>query len=108
MGELLNKLLDLSGLTNSLAEIVQLSAANLTASNDLYLLNYRGVYRENSFDTAAMSNTTNSKCLVNAAMLLSDNSTLEDLNPRFVSLSDPDVYLNGITNVDYGCIFLHA
>lgn len=105
---LLNKLLDLSGLADSLAEIVQLSAANLTASYKLYLLNYRRVYRENSLDAAAVSYTSYGKGLVDTAVLLGNNSTLEDLDPRLVTLSDSYVYLYGITNVNYGCVFLHA
>ena len=100
--------LDLGSLTNSVSEVVELSSADLTVSYDLYLVNDRRVERENSLDTAAVSNTSYGESLADTAVLLGDNCSLEDLDTALVAFLDLNVNLNGITYVELRNIFLHA
>ena len=100
--------LDLSSLADSSADIVELAAANLTASYELNLLNNGRVYGENSFDSAAVSYTSYGKGLVDSAVLLSDNSTLEDLDSVLVAFLDLNVNLNGVTDVYNRSVLLEA
>ena len=60
--KLANLFLNLSSLTNSITEIIKLSSANLTASYNLNLVYNRRVERENSFNTASVSYTSNCEC----------------------------------------------
>jgi len=108
MSRLLEHFLDLSSLADSLAQIVQLSAADLTGTYYLDLLHYGRMNGEYSLDTAAVCNAANGECLVDAAVLLGDNSTLEDLDPRLVAFSDPYMDLDGVTDAELRCIFFHA
>ena len=65
--------------------------------------------RENSLDAAAVSNTSNSQGLADAAVLLGDNSTLKNLYTALVALLDHYVNLYGVTDVEGRNIFLlHA
>ncbi len=100
--------LNLSSLTNSVSEVVELSSANLTASYNLYLVNNRRVKREYSFDTATVCNTSYSESLVDSAVLLCNYSTLKDLDTALVAFLDLNVNLYGITYVELRNIFLHA
>ncbi len=104
----LNLGLNLCSLTNSVSEVVQLSSANLTVSYDLYLFNRRAVERENSLNAAAVCNTSNGECLVDAAVLLSDNSTLEHLDTELIALLDLNAYLNVVADLNNGGLCLHA
>lgn len=97
--KLLDCFLDLGSLSDSASEVVQLSSANLTASYDLYLFNNGRVYREYSFDSAAVSYSSYSEGLVDTAVLLSDDRTLEYLDSGLVTLSDPYMYLYSVAYV---------
>ena len=104
----LNLGLNLSSLTNSVAEVVQLSSANLTVSNELYLLNCRRMQREYSLNTAAVSYTSNGESLVDSAVLLSDNSTLEHVDTVLLAVLDLYVKLYEVADLDRGSLSLHA
>ena len=105
---LLESFLDLSSLTNSVTQIVELSTANLTVSNYLYLLDNGRVQGEYSFDTAAVSYTSYGKGLADTAVLLSDNGALEYLYSALLAFLDQNVYLDGITDTELRNVLLHA
>ena len=92
-------LFDLCSLTNSAAEVIKLAAANLTASNNIDLVNNRRMDRENPFNAAAVSYAPYSKGLIDPSVFLGNNSTLKNLDPVLFAFLDLYVYLNGITNV---------
>ena len=100
--------LNLSSLTNSVSEVVQLSSANLTVSDNLNLFNRRRVEREYSLNATAVCNTSNCESLVDAAVLLSDNCTLEYLDTELVAFLDLYANLYKVTDFDHGGICLHA
>ena len=62
-------------------------------SNDLNLVNNGRMYRENSLNAAAVSYTSNGKGLLDAAVSLSDNGALENLDSVLLAFLDSYVYL---------------
>ena len=64
--------------------------------------------REYSLDAAAVCNTSYCEGLADAAVLLGDNCSLEDLYTALVAFLEPYVNLDGVTDVESGNVFLHA
>ena len=92
--------LNLGSLTNALAQVVQLGAANLTVTDDLDLLDGRSVDGEHLLDADAVGQTTNGEGLLDTAVLLGDNGTLEDLDTLTVTFLNLQVDLDGVTDGD--------
>ena len=99
-------MLNLGSLSNSVTNIVELRTSNLTDADDIYLLNVGRVDGECLLDTATIRNTSNRKGLGNSAAVLCDNGSFEQLNSFAVTLFDSVVNTNGITNINYGNLFL--
>lgn len=100
VGKKLLLLLNLSCLTNSTSEVVELSAANLTYAIYFNLLNIRRMDRESLLNAYAVGNSSNREGLGDSAAVLSDNGTVEHLCSGLLSLSDADVNLYAITDVE--------
>ncbi len=98
--------LNLRALTNSVAEIVKLSASNLTASDNFNLFNVRRMYGESLLYANAVRNTSYSEGLGDSAAVLGNDSALEKLNSLSVTLFDLVVNTNSITNIQFGYVFL--
>ena len=88
--------LNLSCLTNSTSEVVELSATNLTYAIYFNLLNVRRMDRESLLNAYAVGNSSNREGLGDSAAVLSDNGTVEHLCSGLLSLSDADVNLYAI------------
>lgn len=58
--------------------------------------------REYSLNTAAVSYTSNGESLVDSAVLLSDNGTLEYLNTELLAFLDLNVNLYEVADLDLG------
>ena len=98
----LNLFLNLSSLAQSATNVVQLSTANLTAT-DNFNLNYVGrVNGEGLLYAYAVGHTTNGEGLGDSAALLGDDSALEQLDSLLVALFDTVVNANGVTHVESG------
>ncbi len=98
--------LNLSSLTNSVAEIVKLSAANLTLTDHINL-NYVGrVDGESFFNAATVCDTANGKGLGDSTAVTGDNSTFVHLDSLSGSLFDAVVNTNGVTYIKCGNGFL--
>src|SRR3954452_4991118 len=93
-------LLDLGGLAAQLAEVVQLGAADVTADEDLDLLDDRGVHREGALHADAEADLADREGLADAAALTADDDTLEDLDAGAVALDHADVHLDGVTRAE--------
>ena len=98
--------LNLSSLTNSVAEIVKLSAANLTLTDHVNLNYVRRVNGESLLNAATVCDTANGEGLGDSTAVTGDNSTFVHLDSLSCSLFDSVVYANGITNVECGNGFL--
>ena len=101
-----DKFLNLGALTNSITEIEELGTSNLTASDNLYLLNSGRVDGEGLLNAATVSNVANGEGLGDAATVLADNGTLKNLNSLSGTLFDLVVNLYGVTNVELGNLSL--
>ncbi len=100
-------LFDLGALADSVTEIIELCTTNLTASDNLDLLNVRRMDRERLLDAAAICYATYLERLGNTASAATDNRTLEDLRTNSLSLFDPVIDSHGITDVELGDLCLH-
>ena len=98
--------LNLRSLTDSSTEVVELSAANLTLTDNVDSYYVGRVNGESLLNAAAVSNSSYGKGGGNATLVLCDNSTLVHLNSFSCTLNDLVVNANGITNVELGYVFL--
>ena len=96
----LDLFLNLGCLTNSVTQVVELCSANLTLTDNVYLLNVRRVDGEGLLHAASVGNASYGEGLGDSAAVLCNNGTLEHLNSLAVTLFDSVVYTNGVTNVD--------
>src|SRR3954453_11040461 len=90
-------LLDLGGLAAQVAQVVQLRAADVTAGDDLDLLEDRGVQREGALDAHAEGDLADGEAAADAAALDADHDALEDLDAGTVPLDDLHVDLDRVT-----------
>src|SRR4051794_22272183 len=95
-------LLDLGGLAAQLAEVVQLRPADVTAGDDLDLLDDRGVHREGPLDADAEAHLAHGEGLPGATALPADHDALEDLDAGAVALDHADVHLDGVAGTERG------
>ena len=98
--------LDLGALADSVAQIVELCTANLTAADDFNLFNVRGMYREGLLHAYTVGYASYGKGLGDSAAVLGNDGAFEKLNSLSVALFDSVVNLDGVTDVEYGGIFL--
>ena len=95
-------LLDLGSLTDAVTQVVQLGAAHLTNTDDLDAGHVGGVQGEGLLHAATVGNTADGEGLGDAAAVLSDNGTLEDLDSLAVALFDLVLDTNGVTDLEGG------
>ena len=93
-------LLNLSRLTTSTSQVVELSTANLPYAVNFNLLNVGRMDRESLLYANTVRNLSNSEGLGDTAAMLSDYGTVEHLSSGLLSLGDADVNLYAITNVE--------
>ena len=99
-------LFDTGGLTNAIAQIVQLGATDFTATDDFDVGNTGGVQQENPLYAYPLEGATDGDGLVDTTVAHSDDGAFVGLNPLFTALLDHDADANGIANVDGGEIAL--
>ena len=98
--------LNLGSLTNSATEVVELSAANLTLTDNVNSHNVGRMNGESLLNATAVSDSSYGEGCGDAALVLSDNGTLVHLNSFSCTLNDLVVNANGVTNVELGYVFL--
>ena len=96
----LDEFLNLGCLTNSVTEVVQLSTANLTQTDNVYLSYVRRVEGEGLFNAAAVCNTANGEGFGDTAAMLSDYGAFEKLDSFTVTFFDKVVNADGVTHVE--------
>src|SRR5512132_1778205 len=70
-------LADLGGLTDAVAQVVELGPADITPADDLDLGDGRGVQRERALDTDAVTDLAHLERLADARAGTADDDTLE-------------------------------
>jgi hypothetical protein len=108
----LAKFLDLGLLTAELAQVVKLGTTNVTARNNLDLLENWGVNWESTLNTNLERDLANGEGLANTVARATDYSSLENLNTAAVTFDDVYVNLYGVTNAEgwdviaqAGCVY---
>jgi len=105
LSKLLNLLFNLSSLTNSVAEVVELGTSNLTETNDLYLSYMGRVEGEGLLNAAAISYSAHCEGLRDTAAVTCDNCALKDLDSFSCALTDEVVDLDCVAHVELRNIF---
>ena len=98
--------LNLGSLTNSAAEVVELSTTNLTLTDNVNSYYVGRVKGERLFNAASVSKSSYGEGRRNATLVLCDNSTLVHLNSFSCTLYDLVVNTNGVTDVELGYLCL--
>ena len=96
----LDEFLNLGALTNSVAEIVELGATDITAADNLDLRDTGAVDREDTLDALAGLDTADGESLLDAGTASRDHDALELLDTLIVALDDLNRNFNGIADVE--------
>lgn len=84
------------------AKIIKLSTANLTATNNVDVIDDRCVQREDTFDAYAEADLSHGYRLADAAMFASNANALERLQAFLCAFFDPDVNAKRIARLKCG------
>ena len=103
-----NIALDLGSLARTTTQVEQLCAADLALADNGNFLNKGAVDGEDTLNADTVGNAANGKGLCNAAVLLSNDGTLESLDTLTLAFLDANVNANGIANVELGLLSLDA
>jgi len=95
-------LADTSGLTLTVAQVVELCSTNIAALRYFDLLDRRGVNRERTLDSDAVAELADRIRLLQSPTLATDYVTLEDLNALFAALDDAYVDLQFVARLKVG------
>ena len=93
-------LLDLGGLADAVAEVVELGPAHVAAADDLDLGDDRGVDREGALDADAVADLAHGEGLAHTGALAADDDALEDLHALLVALDHPHVDLQRVAGAE--------
>ena len=104
----LQALLDLCLLTHAITQIVQLCSANLALTDGGNRDDGGGMYGEDLLAAYAVGNAADGDGLVDAAVLLGNDSAFESLLTLTVAFLDANHDTHGITDVHFGKLFLHV
>jgi len=96
----LDKLLNLACLTNSVTKIIKLSSAYTATASDLDVVQLWRVDREGTLYAYAVGNTTDGEGLSCGTVLAGDNSAFKSLKSLTGSLNYLNEYLNGVANLE--------
>ena len=98
--------LNLGSLADTAAEVVELSASNLTLTDNVNSHYVRGMNGESLFNAASVSDSSYGESGRNATLVLCDNSTLVHLNSFSCTLNDLVVNTNRVTDFKLGYLCL--
>lgn len=94
--------LDLGSLSLKVTKIIELRTANLTAADDLHVINTGAVHGEGAFHTDAVGNTANSEGFTAGTIALGNDDAFESLKTLAVSFNDLDEHTQGVANIEGG------
>ncbi len=98
--------LDLRGLATELAQVVQLGATDVTARDDLDVVDDRGVDGELTLDTDLEADLADGEGFADAIALTTRDDTLENLDTAAAAFNDVDVDLHVVTDTEIGDVAL--
>src|SRR6476661_299225 len=92
--------LDLGLLATQLAQVVQLRAADVTAGDDVDVVDVGRVHREGPLDADAVALLADGEGLADATTLAAQHDALEDLDALLGTLDDLDVDIDGVAGAE--------
>ena len=98
----LQLLADLGSLTNAVTQVVQLGAADIAVAHGLDLLDGGRVDGEHLLHADTVGQAADGDGLLDTAVLLGDNSTLEDLDTLTSAVLDLHVHADGVAHQHLG------
>src|SRR4029450_5254604 len=101
-------LADLGGLTDAIAQVVELGAAGGAPADDLDLGDGRCVERKRALDTDAIADLAHLERLADTRARAADDDALEHLNPLLGALDHADVDLERVTGGEVGDVGAQA
>src|SRR3954469_9909959 len=101
-GDLGFPLSDAGRLAGEMAEVVELGAANASATHDLNLSDHRAVKRKDPLDADAVRDLANGEGRGDSTAALGDADALEGLDSFLVALANSDVDAEGVTGPERG------
>ena len=101
-------LLTLAAFAGTTTQVEQLCAADLALTDNSDLLDEGAVDGEDTLDADAVGNAANGKGLCDAAVLLSNDGTLESLDTLALAFLDTNINADGIADVELGLLSLDA
>ena len=101
-------LADAGLLAGEATKVVELRTANVTARNDLDLLDRRSVNREDTLDADAERDLADAEGFLDAAALASDDVALEHLDTRAVTFNNLHVHLDVVASAEIGNVALEV
>ena len=96
-----NLFLNLRTFSDTVTQIIKLSAAYLTAANGFHLFNMWRMNRKSFLYAYTVRNAANGKCLADSAALFCDNGAFKNLNSFAVSLFNLVMNLDGVSDIDF-------
>ena len=101
-------LADLGLLTHSVAQVIQLGAADFTAADGLDGDDRGGVDGEDLLAADSVEDAADGDGLVDTAVFLGDNGAVKSLVPLAVALLDTDGDADVVSHVHFGELRLHG
>jgi hypothetical protein len=95
-------LLDLRGLTDAAAQVIELRTTHVPPNHDLDPGKHRGVYRECPLYPDPEAELANREGLAGPRALATDDGSLEDLVTLAISLDHAHVHLQSVTRGEIG------
>lgn len=96
-----------SALTDTVAKVVKLSAADLTAGNDLDFGDARAVERVDTLYSRAVGDLTNGEGGIDATSTHGEDDSLEHLDTLLTAFNNAIMDLHGITDSEVNAVRLH-
>ena len=100
--------LDLCSLAKTVAQIVQLRAANLAVADALDVDNVGRMERENLLAADTIGDAANGDGFFDTAVLLGDDGALEDLDSFAGTFLAFDMTANGVATLNFRQLLLHV
>src|SRR5699024_12778567 len=88
---------ELGCLAVAIAQVVQLRATDLTAGQNLELVDVRGVHWDGALHADAEGDLADGEGLADAGALALDHDATEDLHAGLAALDDLQVHVDGVT-----------
>src|SRR5215471_11187545 len=90
------------GLALQITQVVKLRAADTASTDDVDMVDYRSLHRENALDALAKADLAHRNGLPHSFVMPRDDGAFESLQPLFVAFFDLDVHADRVAGTKLG------